>query len=123
MAGLPPFKCDINDIKKVIIEENGNIMAVSEHYGVARFTIYRFIEAHPELQEVVDKAREKGPKDLLDMAIFVSVHNLLNYKDNPSLAQQVAKQIFDREEARSAMQNGTTLNVNLPCWAKPKADE
>lgn len=118
-GGAPPFVCDIGDIKNVIVKENGNIMAVAEHYGVHRQTIYRFIEANPELKPILEDARMNAGKDMLDLAMFVSKYNILNYKNNPSLAQQVATKMIDREDARNAMQQSSNINVVLSAWAKP----
>lgn len=118
-GGTPPFQPDMEDMKKVILKENGNIMAISEHYRVHRSTIYHFLEINPQLHELIEEARRKGPKEMLDIAMFVSTYNLLNYENNPALAQQVATKMIEREDARSAMQAASNINVVLSAWAKP----
>jgi hypothetical protein len=45
-------------LSPIIAEMNGNLSAVARKCRVARRTLYRFIEAHPSLQDVIFDARE-----------------------------------------------------------------
>jgi hypothetical protein len=43
---------------KRIKEVNGNLAAVARSMGIARMTLYRYMEAHPTIKAALDDARE-----------------------------------------------------------------
>lgn len=89
------FNPDKLDIKNVIIENSGNITAISRHYGINRYTIYLYYERHPEVKEWIDEARKKSSDFFLDHAENVFMFNLKNYESEPSIAQRAAEKVLE----------------------------
>lgn len=57
-------KLSITKVEKALREHHGVILRAAEACGVARMTLYKFIEANPSLQEV----RAEMDEELLDVA-------------------------------------------------------
>lgn len=96
MAREIEFNPDLKDIVDIISKYDGNINKVCKHYGIARSTIYNYInrtkDAKTKLQEVRDS---KGELDI-DAAESVIRYCMGQLKENPKLAQDTAKYVLDR---------------------------
>lgn len=56
-------KLSVAKVEKALREHDGIIKYAAEACGVARMTLYRFMQAHPELEEV----RQEADEELLDI--------------------------------------------------------
>lgn len=90
---------DINDIKALIYEYHGNIAQISQKLGLARFTVYNYLKSEPDLKKYLDECRSYNNETILDFAEHVFHYNLINYKNNPGLAQRAAEKVVERKGA------------------------
>lgn len=90
------FNPEISSISDILLKFKGNIRQTAKHYDVCRETIYLFMEEHPELKEVREKARKMSYQDMLDGAEFVMAYGLEKYEDDYKKAFEAAKYILDK---------------------------
>jgi predicted DNA-binding protein YlxM (UPF0122 family) len=90
-----PFEPDyIND---VILKFQGNINFIAKHYKVSRSCIYDYINSHPELSEVIEKARNRYEHDQLDAAEYIMELGLKMYDSDYKKAFEAAKYVLDKK--------------------------
>ncbi len=96
-SGVEKFSPDINDIKDVAVKLRGNIRSISKHFNVSRQTIYQYLHRTPDGMDVLKLSRSHTHEDFIDVAEFVTMYNMNNYKENPSLAQAAANKVIDKK--------------------------
>jgi hypothetical protein len=91
------FDPDISDMLNVAIEKHGNIAQIAKHYNVSRDTVYVYLQRVEKGKEIIDLVRRYNSDADLDSAEFIFRYNMLNYKNNPGLAQRAAEKVIDRK--------------------------
>ena len=91
------FNPDKIDMMAISVKYNGNIAKISEHFNVSRETIYKYIKRDPEGKEIIESTRGINTETDLDAAEHVIRYNMMNYKNNPGLAQRAAEKVIDRK--------------------------
>ena len=65
----------LQDVERELIEARGNISHAARQLGCARYTVYAFIQRHPELQQVLKDQRE-AMIDQAENALVMAIEQL-----------------------------------------------
>lgn len=68
------FEPDPQEMRAQIYALNANLAGIAHHFGVERHTVYRYLDRHPEMNEIVQDARE-AMVDLAEASLFRAVLN------------------------------------------------
>lgn len=91
-----PYKND-TDFEEVVVKYHGNITLVAKHYNVFRSTVYDYFKRDPNAKKIVDKVRGFSDQYQIDWAEKVIMDNMLNWQNNPALAQRAAEKVIDKK--------------------------
>ena len=91
------FDPDKSDMLEVSTKYHGNISQIAKHYNVARDTVYRYQYRDVIGKQIIDEVRGYNSEFDLDIAEHVNRYHMLNYKNNPGLAQRAAEKVLDKK--------------------------
>lgn len=91
------FNPDKKDLLATSIKFNGNLTQIAAHYEVSRETVYQYTKRDPDGKEIIEFTRGYNTETELDLSEHVIRYNLLNYKNNPGLAQRAAEKVIDKK--------------------------
>ena len=83
--------------KDVCFKCYGNITDIAHEFNVSRETIYQYLNREPKAKEILDNVRHHNDCVFLDYAEKVMLSNMMNYKNNPGLAQRSAEKVIDKK--------------------------
>ena len=113
------FDPDKRDFLLNGIRFNGNITQLAAHYNVSRETVYQYIKRDPDGKQILEQVRGFNNEHFLDLSEHVIQYNLLNYKNNPGLAQRAAEKVIDKKGHLRGWKNEentnqSTYNIIVP---------
>jgi hypothetical protein len=91
------FEPDIDDMTDIIYKTHGNVAMIAKHFKVARQTIYQFLKAHSEINEIIEAARLYCESEQLDDAEYVMTIGLKMYDTDYKKAFEAAKYVLDKK--------------------------
>jgi len=65
----------LEDVERELIDARGNISHAARQLGCARYTVYTFIQRHPELQQVLKDQRE-AMIDTAENALVMAIEQM-----------------------------------------------
>jgi hypothetical protein len=108
--------CDICDI---LHQKRGNLASVAKHFGIHRYTLYRYIAKNPEIQKHVDEAREFHSIDEIDLAVSLNYKFMQDYENNAALASRHAIYTLDKKgHSRGYLKDASDLSLNKDIESK-----
>ncbi len=90
-SGVPFDPPNHEEFRALAIKYHGNARAISDKLNIIPHTLYSYFKKDPKAKEILDEVRGYNTFTDLDLGEFVNRYNLLNYKENPSLAQRAAE--------------------------------
>ncbi len=97
IMGRPRWEPNISDLSDAISENKGNITIIAKKLGTSRDTLHEYVRAHPEVKELIEKARVDHGHDELDLAVSLNYYFMQQFKENPSLASKHVMYTLDRK--------------------------
>jgi hypothetical protein len=97
MTGRPKWEPDLSDLSDTIYDFNGNVAAVSRKFDISRQTAYKYIRENPEIQKIVNEAREYAEDNDLDLAESMNRYYLRSHEDYPSLCSIHVRYTLDKK--------------------------
>lgn len=116
----PGIPLDEKVVAKLIIEHTGNISRVADAIGSERGVVRRFINRHPELQDLLKECRERQLDELeqscFDRAIETNDTTLQLFL----LKTQGKSRGYDQDEAKNAAKDIATAAFDFIISKQPK---
>lgn len=91
------FNPDKKELLSVAIKHSGNLTLIAKHFGVSRETVYQYTRRDPDGKKILSEVRGFSSEHFLDLSEHVLQFNLLNYQNNPGLAQRAAEKVLDKK--------------------------